>query len=280
MSRDLTIRSDRDAGRAGDGRARRTGRKAGDPVAEKTSRPAEDRRARRRRRWRAGAGILALASTVALAGCGGPPDVPPPRPLILHSGARLNPEHERLREIDVWIRPQLENIREDPSFLIRTVPRDTTVYPWSGLEIQADTANVAMRRGLPEARVPYMVYAHLHLMEERGELEQWLPEVAEAEEFDQEVAILRRTADAWLYGRSAWDAPPYEALDEITYAHENGYLEPLIFTARPDRFAEARRAWVAENPGGIEEYRGWFVDTFGREPPGLREEAASQRGLR
>lgn len=216
---------------------------------------------------------LAALSVSFLAACGGPPSVPPPRPLILYSGARLSPTQERLRDIDTWIRPQLQNIREDPSFLIRTLPSDTTVYPWEGLEIVADTANIVMRRGFPEARVPYMIYAHLHLMDERGMLEQWLPEAVEARGYDLELAILRRTADAWLYGRSAWDAPPYEALDELTYAYENDYLQPLIFTARPDRYAEARRAWAEENPGGIEEYRRWFVETFGREPPGLREEA-------
>lgn len=228
-------------------------------------------------RRRGVAGVLAVLSATLLASCGGPPSVPAPRPLILHSGARLSPSQERLREIDTWIRPQLQNIREDPSFLIRTQAQDTAVYPWEGLEIQADTADVAMRRGFPEARVPYLIYAHLHLMSERGRLEQWLPDAADATGYDLELAILERTADAWLYGRSAWDAPPYEVLDELTYARENDFLEPLIFTARPDRFADARRAWVEEHPGGIEEYRRWFVDTFGREPPGLRREEASGR---
>lgn len=207
-----------------------------------------------------------------LAACSGPPAVPPPRPLVLYSGVRLTPTQEGLNEIDAWIRPQLENIREDPSFLIRTIPRDTTVYPWEGLEIVADTANIALRRGPAEAQTPYMIYAHLHLMEERGELERWLPEAADETGYDRERAIMSRTSDAWLYGRSAWDAPPYEALDEIAYSTEYGYLDAFIFTARPDAFAEARRAWLAENPGGIEEYRRWFVDTFGREPPGLRDE--------
>ncbi len=118
-----------------------------------------------------------------------------------------------------------------------------------------------------------MIYAHLHLMEGRGELEEWLPEAADETGYDLERAIMSRTSDAWLYGRSAWDAPPYEALDEILYSTENGYLDAFILTARPDAFTEARRAWLSENPGGIEEYRRWFVDTFGREPPGLREDS-------
>ncbi|MDX1566192.1 MAG: hypothetical protein R3223_00230 [Longimicrobiales bacterium] len=215
---------------------------------------------------------LAALLLATLAACGGPPAVPPPRPLVLYSGVRLTPTQERLNEIDEWIRPQLENIQEDPSFLIRTVPRDSTMYPWEGLEIVADTADIALGRGASEAQVPYMIYAHLHLMEERGELEQWLPESAEETGYELERAIMSRTSDAWLYGRSAWDAPPYEALDEIVYSTEYGYLDAFLFTARPDAFTDARRAWLAENPGGIEEYRRWFVETFNREPPGLRDE--------
>lgn len=224
----------------------------------------------RSRGW-IGLGALLVAT---LAACGGPPSVPPPRPLVLYSGVRLTPTQERLNEIDTWIRPQLQNIQEDPSFLIRTVPRDTIVYPWEGLEIVADTANVAMQNGPSEAQIPYMIYAHLHLMEERGELEEWLPDAAEETGYDLARAIVSRTSDAWLYGRSAWDAPPYEALDELVYSAEFGYLDALMFTALPDSFTEARRAWLAENPGGIEEYRRWFVDTFNREPPGLREDSA------
>lgn len=216
--------------------------------------------------------VLGVLLVATLAACGGPPSVPPPRPLVLYSGVRLTPSQERLQEIDTWIRPQLENIREDPSFLIRTVARDTTVYPWEGLVITADTADIAMQRGMSEAQIPYMIYAHLHLMDGRGELEAWLPEASDETGYDLERAIMERTSDAWLYGRSAWDAPPYEALDEIAYATEFGYLDALIFTARPDAFVEARRAWLSENPGGIEEYRSWFVETFGREPPGLRDE--------
>lgn len=219
---------------------------------------------------------VAAVLVVTAAACGGPPQVPPPRPLILHSGARLSPERERLRDIDEWIRPQIENIRQDPSFLIRTVTVDSTVYPWEGLRMQGDTAEVEMRGGLfQEARIPYLIYAHLHLMEGRGELGEWLPDVASGSEFEVERAILARTADAWLYGRSAWDAPPHEPLDEIVYARENDYLEAMIFTARPEEFVEARRAWLRDRPGAIEEYRRWFLDTFGREPPGLREDTAS-----
>lgn len=219
--------------------------------------------------------MVALLAVLAVTACGGPPQVPTPRPLVLHTGARLSPERDRLQEIDSWIRPQVENIRQDPSFLIRTVTVDSLVYPWQGLRIHGDTAEVEMRRGLfQEARVPYMIYAHLHLMERRGALGEWLPDAEGASGFELERAILARTADAWLYGRSAWDAPPHQPLDELVYARENDFLDALIFTARPEDFVEARREWLDRRPGAIEDYRRWFVDTFDREPPGLRGETA------
>lgn len=224
------------------------------------------------------AAATVLLLLVALVACGGQQGLPSPRPLIIHSGARLSAEPERMAEIDAWVQNQLTNIREDPGFLIRTLPEDEKVYPWDGVEITADTADVRMKGGVPEARVPYMIYAHLHLMERRDEVDEWLPaEAAGAEGFDLERTILERTSDAWLYGRSVWDAPPHDVLDEIMYARENGFLPAMIFTARPEAYPDARRAWLQENPGGIEEYRQWFVETFEREPPGLGEEEAPER---
>lgn len=219
-----------------------------------------------------GLSVVALV----LIGCGGGTELPTPRPLILYSGARLQPDRDRMEEIDRWVQTQVERIREDPSFLIRTVPEERPVYPWEDLTIDGDTAEIHMQGGVAEARVPFLIYAHLHLMQGRGPeaLRRWLPEHAEATGYELERAIVARSADAWLYGRSVWDAPPYPVLDELIYARENGYLDALIFTARPDAFGEARQEWVRENPGGIEEYRGWFVETFDREPPGLREETS------
>ena len=62
----------------------------------------------------------------------------------------------------------------------------------------------------------------------------------------------------------------YDPLEELLYANENGYLDALILTARGDEFKEERGAWLKEDPEGLERYRSWFVDTFSREPPGLR----------
>jgi len=50
------------------------------------------------------------------------------------------------------------------------------------------------------------------------------------------------------------------------YAHENGYLDAFLFTARPDAFADARSEWARESPEAAERYRSWFLETFNREP--------------
>ena len=85
-----------------------------------------------------------------------------------------------------------------------------------------------------------------------------------------ERAILSRLSDAWLYGRAAYDIPPYAPLDELLFSKENGYLDAFIFSARPEEFEEERSTWRQENPGRQEEYRRWFLETFEIEPPGLR----------
>ena len=77
-------------------------------------------------------------------------------------------------------------------------------------------------------------------------------------------------ADAWLYGRALFDMTPYGPLDELMYAREHGFLEAFILTSRPDEFKEERSAWLDANPGQQEEYRRWFLETFEREPLGLR----------
>jgi len=226
------------------------------------------------RRSRTGA-VVALVGF--LAGCGAGTELPSPRPLILHSGARLSPDAQRMGEIDRWVQPQVERIREDPSFLIRTVAQREAIYPWEGIEFRGDTVEIHFLGGVAEARVPILVYAHLHLLHRRGTeaLAEWMPEAADAEGYDLERAIMERVADAWLYGRAVWDAPPHQVLDEIVYARENGFLDAFLLTARPQEFADARERWIEENPDGIEDYRQWFVETFDREPPGLREESAA-----
>ncbi|SVC32725.1 uncharacterized protein METZ01_LOCUS285579, partial [marine metagenome] len=48
------------------------------------------------------------------------------------------------------------------------------------------------------------------------------------------------------------------------------YLDAFILTARTDEFEEERKEWIEANPEGPDEYRQWFIETFEREPPGLR----------
>jgi len=68
-----------------------------------------------------------------------------------------------------------------------------------------------------------------------------------------------------------FNAAAYEPLEEILYSNENGYLDAFILTARGDEFAEERQRWLQEDPEALERFHEWFVETFHREPPGLRE---------
>lgn len=218
--------------------------------------------------------ILALALVaITLPACagGGRPVLPDARPIVIRSGARVFPEKERMLEIDTWFRAQVKNIEEDPSFWIITRPREDPTYPWETLYLHADSAEVAFEsRRPPEAAVVYQIYAHFHLMKVYGRLGEFLPEAADSEGFLLERAILTRVAEAWLLGRAVYLAEAYEPLEELVYANENGYLDALILTARGEEFGDERRAWLQEDPGALERYRSWFVETFSREPPGLR----------
>jgi hypothetical protein len=169
-----------------------------------------------------------------------------------------------------WVTREQLNIEQDPSFWVIAEPADGEPYPWDGLDVRSDSVTVEVPRRLQDPQLVFMIYGHLHLMAEMGRLEEWLPEAADAEGFDLERAILSRSADAWILGRSVYNTEPYAPLDELAYAKEAGFLEPFIFTARPNEFASRRAEWVRANPGAMERYRQWFLDTFGREPPGLR----------
>ncbi len=144
------------------------------------------------------------------------------------------------------------------------------------MEIVGDTVHLKIERGAADATLVYQIYGHLYLMVKMGRQEEWLPEAPTATGYELERAILARVSDAWLLGRAVFDVAPYPPLDEIMFANEFGYLDAMIFTARPDEFGDARQAWVQENPDGIERYRAWFVATFDREPPGLRPEAGQK----
>jgi hypothetical protein len=217
-------------------------------------------------------GRAALMSVlVFLAGCAGAvPQLPQPRPIIIHSGARLRVDQERMKVVNDWVTNEQANITNDPSFMVWTEPVGGEPYPWEGHRISTDTVWTDYSRASTDARLVHEIYAHLRLMVEMGRQEEWLPEAPDAVGYELERAILLRSADAWLLGRTVFDTQPYGPLDELMYANEAGYLDAFIFTARPSEFASARAEWARANPGRTDEYRSWFLDTFNREPPGLR----------
>jgi hypothetical protein len=169
-----------------------------------------------------------------------------------------------------WVTDEQLNIQEDPSFWVITQPSVGDTYPWEELNVREDSVTVRAPMGAQDTQLVYSIYGHLHLMATMGRQEEWLPEAPTAEGYDLERAILSRTADAWILGRTVFNTEPYGPLDELAYAKEAGFLDAFIFTARPTEFASDRAEWVRANPGAMDRYREWFLDTFSQEPPGLR----------
>ncbi len=202
-----------------------------------------------------------------LGGCSPQADLPSPRSVIVFSGVRVQADSEEMDEVDEWLRAQLNDIEQNPSFLIELHRGEREVRPWETLVIEGDTARIAMEAAATDAETPFLLYAHFHLMADRDELEPWLPEAYEAEGFELERAILDRIADAWLLGRSIYDTLAYGPLDELLYSREFGYLDAYILTAQSDRFSERHEEWQEEQQEEQEAFREWFQDTFNRDPP-------------
>lgn len=220
--------------------------------------------------WRRTATALAVA--VVGTACGGQERLPPPRPIIVHTGVRIAPDRVRLDSIRGWLQRELRNIEEDPAFLVATEAKDTAPLPWNAMELVGDTARLPVPSTVPEVQIPYMVYAHLHLMVRQERAGNWLPEDSLDDEWERERAIVSRMSDAWLFQRSIVSSPPFARLDELLYAKEYGYLDAYLLAARGEEFPRVRRRWAEENPDGLREYRRWFEKTFEREPPGIRPE--------
>lgn len=223
-------------------------------------------------------GPLLVLLVLGLPACGGTAELPSPRPIIVFSGVRVHADQEEMREVDGWLREALGAIEQDDSFEITVVPQDTVGPPWEAMEMEEEIATVDIQRGAPDTQTPYQIYAFLHLMDRRGELDEWLPEAEELAGFEVEKAILDRVGAVWLLGRAVFDTTPFRTLDQILYAREFGYLDAYILTARSEEFAEERERWLAEDPGALEEYREWFRETFETDPPGyVAEDAAAAR---
>ncbi len=213
-------------------------------------------------------GTLLVAGACAATG----PVIPQPRSIVIYSGARIRPDHEEMKVVNEWVTREQQNIQEDPSFWIIAGRSMSESYPWEGMVISSglDSVNVRVPFTGQDGLLVYEIYGHLHLMAQRGDREEWLPEAPTAVGYELERAILTRVADAWILGRTVYDSNPFGPLDEIAYAKDAGYLDAFIFTARPEEFATSRTEWARANPGGMEAYRDWFLNTFNREPPGIR----------
>ncbi len=223
------------------------------------------------RRGLSGSGLLMLFIPLVLGACSpGPPEMPAPRPIVIRSGERLYAEAERLAETDTWFRAQRDNIINDPNFMIVTLPRDTPSYPWESiLLVEPDTAKIGVQGGFDGAGEVFGLYAHYRLMVKMGRIGEFLPGGEELEGYELERAIVSRISDAWFLGRAVYQAMPFDPLEEILYANENGYLDAMLLTARGDEFREERQAWLREDPEAQERYREWFLATFNKQPPGL-----------
>ena len=213
--------------------------------------------------------LLALVS-VGLSACAkGERELPAPRPIVIRTGERLFAEPERMKTIDSWVRPQVDNINEDPSFMIVSVPRDTPSYPWESLVLSSDSALIGVERGNDYGVEIFNIYAHYKLMKKMGRIGEFLPGGEYLEGFALERAIVERVSDAWYLARAVYQAVAFQPLEEILFTNEAGYLDAMLLTARGDEFEEERQAWLEEDPDAQERYRQWFMETFDKEPPGV-----------
>lgn len=160
--------------------------------------------------------------------------------------------------------------QQDPRIHMRLAPGETSAYPWSVIVIEGDTVQLQVPRGYPDAEAAYGLYAYLQLLATQGRIEEALPDAAGAEGYELDRMMVERVADAWLLARAGLGLDPFPTLDELVVAREAGWLDAFLFVARPRAFRSAREAWMRENPGALEAYRSWFMDTMGEEPPGLR----------
>ncbi len=220
--------------------------------------------------------LFLLSVTLGVAGaCSTLAPLPAPRSLVVRSGARLHVDMGRLQPIHTWVMEQQESIVQDPSFWVIQNSVDIESYPWDGLAIHGDTAEVLVPRFAPDTGSFMSLYGHFHLMKLLGRLSEFLPEAVdgkgvELDGYELEKAILTRLSDAWLYGRASFDMTPYGPLDELMYARESGFLDAFILTARGNEFVDEREAWLAANPVCETEFHAWFLETFEQEPLGMR----------
>jgi len=235
---------------------------------------------RRSDRGWAGARAAVLAPAAAmlvLSACAQAAELAPdPRPIVNRQGARLALEDDRAQEIYGWVDAQIDEIQQNPSFWVITSPSTSDLFPWETLDVTptGDSATIQYPRTSPDVAQVYQIYAHLEIVRVRGTIEEWLPGADSLAGWDLEVAKVARIAEAWLLGRASYSFTPYAPLDELTYAAEGGYLEPLLLSLRGFEYPEARDAWLEANPDGEADFREWYRRTLGGEPEPIAGAAA------
>lgn len=214
--------------------------------------------------------LSAFAGALLLTACGGTAAFPQPRGIIVFSGERISVDPERMEAVDRALRPHLEDIDRNPTFVIRLNRQVASAYPWDTLELRGDTAHIAVERTAGDAQTPFQIYAHLRLMQERGELGEWVPAAEDRalSGLEAEEAILGYVGDVWLLGRSVFDTQPYGPLDELIYAQDRGFLTHFILATQAERFAQEREAFHERNPEWEAELSDFFQRTFERDGPG------------
>jgi len=212
-------------------------------------------------------GWAVLLLSLALGGCGGGSTVLKPRSIVNFTGERILADPEAMAQVEIWLRPQLEDIERNPSFLIRMLRENQPLYPWSRFRVLADTAQLALENNVQDAETPFLVYAHLRLMATRDELGRWLPGSEGLQGLELERAMQERIADLWLLGRSVFDTQAHGPLDEILYAREAGFLNEFILLTQPQRFEAERADYFAARPEREEAFREWFRRVFEADGP-------------
>ncbi|HEX9885288.1 MAG TPA: hypothetical protein VGA70_02325, partial [Longimicrobiales bacterium] len=127
---------------------------------------------------RAGLILCALAGGLLSGACGaGVRSIPPPRPLVVFSGVRLQADSARLQEVHGWAVRLSDAVETDPSFWLITDNVPEEAYPWETIEFRgADSVRIAWEPSAADVQGAYWVYSFLHLMTRMDRMDEWFPD--------------------------------------------------------------------------------------------------------